>query len=301
MKFDDIDAFVAVVRAQSISQAARDLKLTQPAITRRVQNLEEALGAPLLDRTSKPTRPNPFGRQVFARCEAVLGEVARLRELVGADGEPAGALRLGLTQGIGDLVLRDVADDLRARFPRVEASVATAWGGQLAERVARGELDAAALWLGASAAPPRTVAAGRLARCPLVVVARRADLDRRRTRLAQWAERGWVLNPDGCGFRAGLQRALGERHLPFVLRMDTNGRELQLELVARGHGLGLVPLPLLEASAQRAELAPVPLADFKPEIDLWLLQRPALGVLQGPVERFGERVQEALAMPPRAA
>ena len=57
MKTDDLKAFDAVVRIGSISEAARALGLTQPSITRRIQNLEEALGVQLLDRNTKPPRP----------------------------------------------------------------------------------------------------------------------------------------------------------------------------------------------------------------------------------------------------
>ncbi len=46
MKLDEIEAFVAVVRSQSLNQAANALALTQPAVTRRIQNFEEALGWP---------------------------------------------------------------------------------------------------------------------------------------------------------------------------------------------------------------------------------------------------------------
>jgi len=295
MKLDDISAFVAVVHAHSVSQAARDLKLTQPAITRRVQNLEEALGTTLLDRNTKPPKPNTFGLQVYEQCQAVLHEVARLSELVGADRAPSGPLRLGLTQGIGDLVLRDAVEDLRRSFPDVATSVATGWGGQLAERVNQGELDAAAIWLGGRTPLPKNTLGELLERSPLVVVARKDDVVKRSYRLADWSDRGWVLNPDGCGFRAGLKRALNDRGLPFVLQMDTNGRELQLEMVARGHGLGLLPLPLLKASAHRDALAVVPLSDFKPEVDLWLIHGRAPGALHAPIERFGAHVKRALA------
>lgn len=72
MKIDDIDAFVAVIRSQSISQAAESLRLTQPAITRRVQNFEEALGVSLLDRNTKPLKPTPMGMRVYEQCRAVL-------------------------------------------------------------------------------------------------------------------------------------------------------------------------------------------------------------------------------------
>lgn len=294
MKIDDIDAFVAVVRAQSLSQAAMDLGLTQPAITRRVQNLEEALGAPLLDRNTKPPKPNALGRQVHAQCLAVLHEMARLRELVNADGAPGGELRLGLTQGIGDLVLRDALEDLRGSYAGLQPRIVTGWGGQLVERVHGGELDAAAAWLAAGSTLPKNAVGQLLDSSPLVVVAPKAEVTKRSYKLAQWSERGWILNPDGCGFRAGLARALAAQGLPLSVQLDTNGRELQLELVARGHGLGLVPLPLLRASAQRDALAIVPLSDFKPEVDLWLVHGRALGRLQAPVERFGALVLAAV-------
>lgn len=294
MKIDDIDAFVAVVRAQSLSQAAKDLKLTQPAITRRVQNLEEALGAPLLDRNTKPPKPNALGKQVYTQCQAVLHEMARLRELVSADGELGGVLRLGLTQGLGDLVLRELVGELRKRYPALQPQVVTGWGGQLVERVNHGELDAVAVWLATGSTLPKNTVGRLLARSTLVVVAPKAAVVKRSYRLAQWSAHGWVLNPDGCGFRAGLKRALADQGLPLEVQLDTNGRELQLELVARGHGLGLVPLPLLQASAQRDALAVVPLSDFKPQIDLWLVHGRALGRLQAPVDRFGAQLLGAL-------
>jgi DNA-binding transcriptional LysR family regulator len=79
--------------------------------------------------------------------------------------------------------------------------------------------------------------------------------------------------------------------------MDTSGRELQLEMVARGHGLGLVPRTLLAASAHHDALACVPLSDFKPEVDLWLVQARAPGALHAPIERFGAHVRRGLAGP----
>ncbi len=295
MKLDDINAFVAVVNAQSVSQAARDLQLTQPAITRRVQNLEEALGTPLLDRNTKPPKPSAFGLRVYDQCQAVLHEVARLSEIASPDRAPSGPLRLGLTQGIADIVLRDTVEDLRHRFPAVSTSVSTGWGSQLVERVNQGELDAAAVWLGSRASLPKNTRGELIARDSLVVVAPRAAVVKRSYRLADWSDRGWVLNPDGCGFRAGLKRALDDRGLPFVPQLDTSGRELQLEMVARGHGLGLVPQTLLAASAHRDALAAVPLSDFKPEVDLWLVQARAPGALLAPIERFGAQVRRGLA------
>jgi DNA-binding transcriptional LysR family regulator len=100
-----------------------------------------------------------------------------------------------------------------------------------------------------------------------------------------------VLNPDGCGFREGLQRALTGLGLTLKLNMETLGTELQLQLVADGNGLGLVPLPLLQTSRYAAALDVVTVSDFKPLIDIWLVHPRVLGKLQQPVERFGAAVE----------
>ena len=62
MKIDDLRAFDAVARHGSISEAARAKHVTQPAVTRRIQKLEQAFGAQLLDRSTKqPLGAGPAG------------------------------------------------------------------------------------------------------------------------------------------------------------------------------------------------------------------------------------------------
>ena len=61
----DIRAFVAVAEARSVSRAARALYLTQPAVTRRMQRLESALGVTLCDRTRRPVTLTEAGQTVL--------------------------------------------------------------------------------------------------------------------------------------------------------------------------------------------------------------------------------------------
>ncbi|CAN0626487.1 Transcriptional regulator, LysR family [Burkholderia multivorans] len=301
MKISDIDAFAAVVRCQSLSQAAAELGMTQPAITRRVQNLEEALGVTLLDRNTKPPRPTDIGWRVHEQCRAILREVDALRELTAAHLPPAGAFRLGLTQGIGELMLLDLLAMLGEQWPALTPQIVTAWGGTLVERVARRELDAALVFLAREMVLPPRVEGERLLTTPLVVVGRRGEWPRRSYRLADCHARGWVLNPDGCGFRAGLRRALDAQGLPLQVRLDTYARELQLQSVANGAGLGLVPLPLVERSPLRDALDIVQVADFKPQIDLWLLRREDASRFAAPLTGLGDQARQCFARPGDAA
>ncbi|PTQ74176.1 LysR family transcriptional regulator [Pseudomonas sp. GV071] len=292
MKIDDIDAFVAVIRCQSISQAAETLQLTQPAITRRVQNFEDDLGANLLDRNTKPLKPTSLGMRVYEQCLNVQREMGALRELVLSDSAPTGTLRLGVPQTIGDVVLLDALSQLKTLYPELQAQVSTGWGSHLLGKIENGELDAVAALFPAGKVFPEGMVGRSLARMNLVVVAAKGEVRKRSYKLADCYQRGWVLNPDGCGFRAGLQRALSAEGLSLKVNLETFGTELQLGLIANGLGYGLVPLPLLENSSHRQRLEIVPVSDFKPVIDLWLVHPRFLGNLQVPVSEFGEMVAQ---------
>ncbi|WP_225774312.1 LysR family transcriptional regulator [Pseudomonas sp. Marseille-Q5115] len=294
MKTDDIDAFVAVVRCQSISQAADSLALTQPAITRRVQNLEQALGVELFDRNTKPLKPTAIGMQVYQKCLAILREMDGLRDLVALDTPPSGVLRLGVPQTIGDIVLLNALKHLRGQFPDLRAQVVTGWGANLVSKIERGELDAAAALFPAGKVFAENIVGESIGKLELVAVCAKADLPKKPIKLADCYDRGWVLNPDGCGFRAGLQRTLADQGLSLKVNLETFGTELQLGLVADGMGLGLVPRPLLERSAHYESLAVLPLKDFKPVMDLWLIYPRFLGNLQAAVNAFGEWVAQSL-------
>ncbi len=295
MKIGDIDAFAAVVRCQSLSQAAHELGITQPAITRRVQNLEEALGVALLDRNTKPPRPTDLGRRVHDQCRAVLREVEALREMVQATQPPAGAFRLGLTHGIGELLLPGLVQMLRERWPALAPRVETGWAGALLDRLAAGEIDAALVFAARDTALPPRVSAERLAATRLVVVAARGAQPKRTCRLADLHARGWILNPDGCGFRASLKRALDAQRLPLSVTLDAFSRDVQLQSVADGFGLGLVPLPLVDASPLRDAVDVVNVSDFRPPIDLWLALRDGVERLTAPAQAVGAMARERFA------
>ena len=293
MKLDEIEAFVAVVRNQSLSQAANSLALTQPAVTRRIQNFEEALGVALLDRNTKPLKTTPMGRAVYEQCRAIVREVDMLRHLVTDDAPLAGVLRLGVAQTVADVAMLKALHALREAHPELQARVSTGWGSPLLQKVEDGELDAAVVLLPVNRTLPEALVGDVLGSLKLAVVARKGSMKKRIHTLADCQAQGWVLNPDGCGFRAGLQHALAAQGYALKLNLETLGTELQLGLVADGVGLGLVPLPLLQASTHAAQLDVIQLSDFKPEIAVWMVRSRALGKMQSALTVLSDSIERS--------
>ena len=80
MNLIDLEAFVAVVDHGSVVAASAVLHLTQSAVTRRIQNLEDALGVPLLDRQNRPLQPTRAGRETYEFAKPVLSSVSDLNQ-----------------------------------------------------------------------------------------------------------------------------------------------------------------------------------------------------------------------------
>lgn len=279
MEFDDIRAFVAVAEARSVSRAARELYLTQPAVTRRVQRLERALGVALCDRRRRPFALTEAGQAVLERCRRVLHAVRDVRAASDGDALAAREVRIGVAHALTEVTLTEPVDRVRRAFPRLALSLSTGWSRDLLERVRARALDGAIVLLSEPERPPAGLAATRLGPERLVVIGPRGGRAAS-PRVAGLGEVGWILNPEGCAARALLQRALLAANVRMRVTVETYTYELQLALVARGRGLGLVPARILARSPLRSRLRVrrIPGLDFP--LTIWAVRGRATPELE---------------------
>jgi DNA-binding transcriptional LysR family regulator len=128
-----------------------------------------------------------------------------------------------------------------------------------------------------------------------IVQSRRRPLVRRPVRLAGLVKQAWILNPTGCGYRAGLESAMGERDHGLRVAVDTSGTEVQLRMIASGLGLGLVPRSALRASASRDEISIVDATGFAMQLDIWLIHLREFGNLRRAIEALAAMVADGFA------
>ncbi|GGI22768.1 LysR family transcriptional regulator [Bradyrhizobium guangdongense] len=294
MNTHDLVAFVAVVETGSIVAASTRLNLTQPGVTRRIQNLEEMLGTQLLDRLSKPLKPTAAGHEAYEQGRRLLRMLDDLKAGVANDGVVRGEFRLGLTPFLSEAGLSAPLDAVRAEFPALSVRVVSGWSPNQVERVSRNELDAAAICLPDGAVPPADLVSDDLGAQPVVFVVARDTKIPRTVDLERLSQLSWVINQDGCGFRDTLKRRFDAEHLPFTVAVEALDSELRLSLVARGLGVGLVTPLALKRSAFRKQLKPVAARDFNPAVRAWLVHRPPAGRLARPINLFREGLDREL-------
>jgi DNA-binding transcriptional LysR family regulator len=291
----NLQALVAVVEAQSLTKASTRLFVTQSAVSRRLQELEETLGASLFDRAQRPPAPTALGLRVYEHALPILQAVEDLVAMTKEKVDPAGVLRLGMAQGIADIVLSEAVEQIQTAFPRLDLRLRTDWSAGLCQQVVEGGLDAAVVLLPASSRPPVPLTGRFISSLQTLIVQEgRQPRFRRPIRLLHLAKEGWVLNPLGCGYRAALEAAMGEREGALHVAIDTYGTEVQLRMVASGRGLGLVPRAALNASALRDEIAIVDVIDFSLTLDVWLLHHRQPGNLRKALETVASTVASRL-------
>lgn len=295
MNTKDLEAFVAVVDRGSMVRAAEKLHLTQPALTRRVQNLESMLGVELLDRLSKPLKPSAAGHEVCALARTVLRAVDDLVSVASPDSDPSGELRIGMPPFLAEAALETPVDLLRSVYPRLTLRVTAGWSPAQLQNVERGALDASIVLMPSGYTPPETLNATRLAFLPTIIVAARSlGLPDVPTTLADLTAFDWVLNQDGCGMRSTLKRTLDNACLPLNVAVEAFGSELQLSLVARGLGIGLVTPDMLERSVHRRDLQIIDATDFRVGVDVWFVHGPVPGRLMQAVDLLRHSLGEVL-------
>jgi len=134
--------FVAVVDAGSLSKAAHQVYIAQPALSQQMAGLEDELNARLLVRSSQGVRPTESGKVLYKHARTVLRQIeeAKLEVRRPYRGE-AGLVVLGLPQTISALLTVPLMSKLRERHSGIYLHLFESLGGYLAELLAQERLD----------------------------------------------------------------------------------------------------------------------------------------------------------------
>ena len=124
MDIAELTAFVAVAESGSFSLAAAQLHLTQPAISKRISQLESNLSRQLFDRIGRQVNLTEAGRDLLPRANRILLEMEDLRRaMTNLGGEVSGTLKIGTSHHIGLHRLPPVLKEFSRRYPQVKLDI----------------------------------------------------------------------------------------------------------------------------------------------------------------------------------
>lgn len=271
--------FLAVARAGGIRQAAEQVSITQSALTRRVQELESALGVTLFERSVQGMRLTPFGQALRHHaemmeldCSYAAAEISELLE--GQTGE----LRIASGPAWAHEIAPDAAGELIEHMPGVRLTMMTGMNEVTLPMLRAGELD---LVLGGlppeeDRLPELTYAALIRVRHEVFASTAHPLQQRRSVSPKALADHPWIWLRDAVSARALLAQAFQRAGIAMPpSAIETTSMDFGFRLLQRGQHLMVLP-STLERAALREGLAPLRLKAPIGSFVAGIIYRPAL-------------------------
>lgn len=239
MEIDQLNYFLKVAECQSFTRAAEELGISQPALSRSIQRLEEELGQPVFERKVRSLAMTDAGKLLKIRAKQVLDILADTKAEITDDGQ-SGVVRIGAIPTIAPYFLPDLLRAFSSSHPRAMVQVNEATTDQLIKNCSHGEIDLAilALPLATKHLDIETLFEEELY---LVVPPDHELASKQEICLADTESFPFVLlNEAHCLSENVLSFCRNRSYQPVVVERTSQLATIQ-ELVAVGHGISMVP------------------------------------------------------------
>ena len=292
MLLSQIEAFVEIARTRNVSRAADTLFVTQPALTARLQRLEEDLGARLFMRTPRGMKLTEAGEAFLPHAVKALDSLSDGRRIVNAfERGGAGRLALGAAPAVSTYVLPAILKRFTIGHPRVSVVVKTGHSEEVLELVLREQVD---LGLVRALHHP-DIAATPLYEDSLILVADPGHrfATRRKIRLDEISREQLVLF-DRTSSYTELTNAIfrGAGIQPEGV-MELDNIDAAKKMVQEGFGVALLPHTAVAGELEAGLLSEIEIVDAEPvRRQIVAVRRRDRGAPTGAVESFLATLRE---------
>ena len=283
---NELNVFVKAVELKSISAAGRHLRLSAAAASHRIQQLEEQVGARLLNRTTRNLQPTEAGRIFYEHALGVLDAVEKAKSSMAVcSGVPTGSLRVAAPLGFGRRLLAPLVSQFHALHPKVEVRL------RLSDHTVDLLTESVDIAVRMSAMQDSSLISRKLADCPRVLCASPHYLERygRPQRPEDLLQHNCLLLrfPGTTEARWTLTTAEGPVSLPVSGRFDADDGDVVTEWALQGDGIVLKPYWEVAQQLRNGELEVV-LPHSPPEPLTLVLLYPHRHLLPAKVRAFAD-------------
>lgn len=236
--------FAEVAQNLSFTRAARELHLTQPAVSQQVKLLEADVGLPLFEQIGRKVQLTSAGTELLRYANQILDLVRETGEALAAlKGLKRGVLKLGAVS-----TAKYFAPSLLAAFtpdyPEVRIKFSVGNREEVIQQMAANDIDLVIM-----GRPPRELdtIAEPFAQHPLVIIAAPDHplARKRRIQLRELAAENFLIREDGSGTRASLEHVFREHGVTYRASMEMSSNETIKQAVMAGLGVSFISMHTL--------------------------------------------------------
>lgn len=283
MNRNHLALFHAVAQAGSISGGAASVRVSQPAVSKQIAELEEDLGIPLLERLPRGCRLTGAGRLLADYAQRWLSlETDAARAIAEYRGLKRGRLAIGASLTIGGYLIPKALAEFHRRFPDIELHLNIANTEHIQRALLEGSIE---LGLTEGLIQSQELESTVFFQDELVAIApaNHPLLKKGPVGVREVCRHPFILREEGSGTRAVVERALKRKGILIHPLLSLASPEAIKSVVAAGMGLAIISRLVVELELQSGSLAIIPLKDLTIRRPLHLQrllnrsQSPALG------------------------
>src|SRR5262245_24671706 len=238
-----LDTFAHVAELNSFTAAARELGISQAAVSQRIQALEKELDSSLFDRRAGRIQLSEAGRRLYPLARQILNLHQEARtQVTGVKGPVTGELLLGASSIPGEYLLPQLLEEFRERQPQVQVRALISDSAAIQAEVERGQVQLGLI--GAKPDRPNLESVRFGGDSLLLIVPGNHPWHKKRTiTLSSLLEQPLILRERGSGARSCLERAiekLGHAASEIKVILELGSNEAIKEAVHRGLGVAIL-------------------------------------------------------------
>ncbi len=271
MNLSQLKAFLAVAQDRSFSRAAEKLYLTQPAVSKQIQALEEGLGMRLFDRVGRSILLTQAGNILHDHAHIAFRTLEEARETINQlRGLQRGHLRISAASTIGTYMLPQPLGELKAQFPGIEISLAITNKARVVQQVLNHEVELG--FVGPPVEPAELEMEEYLLDELVLIMAPTHRLAREESvGVAELVEEVFILREQGSGTREIMEEELGRVRVNLKKAMELGSTEAIKQAVAANLGVSIVSKFAISLEILQGRLAVARLPEFNLRRQLFVI------------------------------
>jgi len=253
MELRHIRYFVAIAEAGTITQAAKELHISQPALSRQIRDLEREIGLVLLERSGRNVRLTDAGRELLIDGHAILQQAAAFqdhaREL---RTEETGILHVGASPQMLERLIPDILQTYGASFPNIVVRLHEGSTRTLESNLREGQIH-----LVVTIYQPEWAHSARQLSLSNILAISRSDVPiQSQIELTELADQNLLVLKPGFVSRDFFEAACRLAHIHPIIAFESGSTRTLQKLAEAGYGTAIIPTTMV-VEMTRASVRPI--------------------------------------------